>query len=145
MHGADLRGMSSSQRQVKASLTGQPYRTEITTRGITAIADEPADHGGTDTGMRPHELLLGALASCTAITLRMYADRKGWETGGIHVEARLDRTQEGSKVDSRIHLEVSFGKELPAEQTERLLQIAGACPVHRTLESPIHLTRGLKA
>lgn len=137
--------MSSSQRHVKASLVGQPFRTEITTRGITAIADEPADHGGTDTGMRPHELLLGALASCTAITLRMYADRKGWDTGGIHVEATLDRSQEGRDVESRIHLEVSFGKDLTPEQTERLLQIAGACPVHRTLESPIHLTRSLKA
>lgn len=137
--------MSITQRKVTASLEGLPYRTELTARGITAIADEPTDHGGTDSGMRPHELLLGALSSCTAITLRMYADRKGWDTGAIHVEATLDRTQEGSKVESRIHLEVSFGKELTAEQTERLLQIAGACPVHRTLESPIAISRALKA
>lgn len=136
--------MNSTQRMVKADLTGAPYRTEISARGITAIADEPADHGGQDTGLRPHELLLGALSSCTAITLRMYADRKGWDTGGIHVEATLDRTQEGSKVESRIHLEVSFDKDLTTEQRERLLQIAGACPVHRTLESPIEISRGLK-
>lgn len=136
--------METTQRRIAATLDGAPYRTEITARGITAIADEPADHGGQDLGLRPHELLLGALASCTAITLRMYAARKGWDTGGIHVEAVLDRTQEGRAVKSRIHLEVSFGAELPSDQRERLLQIAGACPVHRTLESPIHLTRSLK-
>jgi putative redox protein len=136
--------MEKTQRRVEASLAGAPYRTIITARGITAIADEPSDHGGADEGLRPHELLLGALASCTAITLRMYADRKGWDTGGIHVEAVLDRTQEGRTVESRIHVEVSFGKVLPDDQRERLLQIAGACPVHRTLESPIQLTRSLK-
>ncbi len=136
--------MEKTQRRITATLDGQPYRTELTARGITAIADEPADHGGQDLGLRPHELLLGALASCTAITLRMYAARKGWDTGGITVEATLDREQEGRSVESRIHLEVAFGRELPAEQRERLLQVAGACPVHRTLESPIHLTRSLK-
>lgn len=136
--------MEKTQRSVSAVLSGAPYRTEITSRGITAIADEPADHGGADTGLRPHELLLSALASCTAITLRMYADRKGWDPGSITVNAALDRTQEGRSVESLIHLEVSFGKELDMEQRERLLQIAGACPVHRTLESPIHLSRSLK-
>lgn len=135
--------MEKSQRSVTAVLSGAPYRTEITSRGITAIADEPADHGGGDTGLRPHEHLLGALASCAAITLRMYAQRKGWETGSIMVHATLDRSQEGRSVESRIHLEVSFGKELSEDQRERLLQIAGACPVHRTLESPIQLTRTL--
>ena len=99
--------METTQRRIAATLDGAPYRTEITARGITAIADEPADHG-------------------------------------IHVEAVLDRTQEGRAVESRIHLEVSFSAELPSDQRERLLQIAGACPVHRTLESPIHLTRSLK-
>lgn len=136
--------METTTRSITAVLNGAPYRTELTARGITAVADEPADHGGQDAGLRPHELLLSALASCTAITLRMYADRKGWDTGGITVEARLERDQEGRNVESRIRMEIAFGHALPSEQRERLLQIAGACPVHRTLESPIHLTRSLK-
>ncbi len=124
-------------------LDGAPYRTVLTARGITAVADEPAEHGGQDQGLRPHELLLSALASCTAITLRMYAGRKQWDTGGITVQATLERTQTGRAVESRIHLEIGFGREMPTDQRERLLQIASACPVHRTLESPIHLTSSL--
>lgn len=136
--------MEKTTREVTAELSGAPYRTTITARGITAIADEPAEHGGQDQGLRPHELLLSALASCTAITLRMYADRKGWDTGAVNVLASMERTQEGRVIDSRIHLDIAFGNSLAPEQRERLLQIAGACPVHRTLESPIHLTRTLK-
>lgn len=136
--------MEKTTREVTAELSGAPYRTTISARGITTIADEPAEHGGQDQGLRPHELLLSALASCTAITLRMYADRKGWDTGGITVHASLERTQEGHSIESGIHLDIAFGNNLTPEQRERLLQIAGACPVHRTLEGPIHLTRSLK-
>lgn len=129
-----------TQRSVTAELNGTAYQTHITARQHTLLADEPADHGGTDLGMRPHELLLAALSSCTAITLRMYADRKGWDTGGITVNAVLDRTQSGRNVESNIRLELRFGKELPPEQRERLLQIANACPVHRTLLNPMNIS-----
>ena len=134
---------SSSHRSVMATLEGAPYTTRIVTRGLEVIADEPSDHGGQDTGQRPHELLLGALASCTAITLRMYADRKQWNTGIITVAVALDRTQTGRSIESRIHLDISFSGALEAEQRERLLQIAKSCPVHRTLESPIMLSSSL--
>ena len=134
----------TSHRSVSAVLDGAPYTTRITTRGLEVIADEPGDHGGLDLGPRPHELLLAGLASCTAITLRMYADRKQWDTGAIHVEATLERTQKGRDIESRIHLEVGFAGTLEPEQRERLLQIAKSCPVHRTLESPIHLSSSLK-
>jgi len=126
-----------------ATLEGAPYTTRIVTRGLEVIADEPSDHGGQDTGQRPHELLLGALASCTAITLRMYADRKQWNTGIITVAVALDRTQTGRSIESRIHLDISFSGALEVEQRERLLQIAKSCPVHRTLESPIMLSSSL--
>jgi len=134
---------SSSHRSVMATLEGAPYTTRIVTRGLEVIADEPSDHGGQDTGQRPHELLLGALASCTAITLRMYADRKQWNTGIITVAVALDRTQTGRSIESRIHLDISFSGALEVEQRERLLQIAKSCPVHRTLESPIMLSSSL--
>ncbi|MBK9418625.1 MAG: OsmC family protein [Flavobacteriales bacterium] len=133
----------STQRSVTAVLDGAPYATRITTRGLELIADEPTDHGGTDQGLRPHELLLSALASCTAITMRMYADRKQWNVGPIGVTVTMDRDQHGAVIDTRIHLGIELDPALPIEQRERLAQIARSCPVHRTLENPIHLSSGL--
>jgi putative redox protein len=132
--------MKSTHRSVSATLDGAPYVTRLESRGISAIADEPPEHGGQDLGLRPHEWLLGALASCTAITMRMYAERKHWDVGPIHVEAAMDRDQEGSRVDTRIRMEVTLRPDLPAEQRARLLQIAAMCPVHRTLENPISMS-----
>ena len=132
-----------TERSVTATLDGTPYATRLTARDKEILADEPLDHGGTDLGFRPHELFLSALASCTAITLRMYADRKQWTVPSIGVTVSMQREQEGSKVDTRLSILVDLPKDLPAEQRERLLQIAKACPVHRTLESPIHLSAQL--
>jgi len=135
---------TTTRRSVTATLDGAPYTTRISTRGLEMIADEPADHGGSDLGLRPHELLLSSIAACTAITMRMYADRKQWKVDRIHVTASMEREQHGKAIDTRIHLEVDVPTELPADQRERMLQIARACPVHRTLESPIHITSALR-
>ncbi|MBK7382067.1 MAG: OsmC family protein [Flavobacteriales bacterium] len=137
--------MESTQRSVTAELSGAPYTTRITSRGLELVADEPADHGGADLGMRPHEILLSALASCTAITVRMYADRKQWDIGPIRVTATMERKQEGREVETNIQLTVGISDAVPADQRERLLQIAGLCPVHRTLQSPITITKSLEA
>lgn len=131
------------ERSVSATLDGTPYATRITTRGKSILADEPVDHGGTDLGFRPHELFLSALASCTAITLRMYADRKQWKVPSIGVTVNMSREQEGRKVETRLTILLDLPKELAPEQRDRLLQIAKACPVHRTLENPIHLSAQL--
>lgn len=132
-------------RSVSALLAGEPYATRISARGHAFLVDEPTDHGGQDSGPGPHELLVSALASCIAITLKMYADRKQWETGEIAVDVAMERTQTGREIETNIGIEVRFEKELEPEQRERLLQIAKSCPVHRTLSSPIHLTASLKA
>lgn len=133
-----------TRRSVSAHLAGTAYTTEISTGGHRMVVDEPAEHGGRDEGPRPHELLLGALASCIAITLKMYAGRKEWDTGEIRVDVSMARLQTGRDISTNLEIEVDFEKELSPEQRERLLQIARSCPVHRTLESPIHLTASLK-
>jgi putative redox protein len=135
----------TSHRSVTAVLEGAPYTTKLSTRGLELVADEPLDHGGQDLGFRPHELMLSALASCTAITLRMYADRKQWNVAPIGVTTTMERTQSGATIDTKIHLDIDLPQHLTQEQKDRMLQIARSCPVHRTLESPIHLSAGLKA
>jgi putative redox protein len=101
-------------------------------RGHTVTADEPRDNGGDDRGPSPEELLAASLASCTAITMEMYANRKGWDVGEIAVNVDYEPAQRGSP--TRFRMEVELPKELPEDQRERLMQIGAKCPVHRTLE-----------
>ena len=98
-------------------------------------ADEPEKNGGTDEGPSPQELLAASLASCTAITIEMYAKRKGWEIGDVAVDVDYEPAQRGSP--TKFAMKVGFPKELPEEQRERLMQIAAKCPVHRTLEGEV--------
>lgn len=133
-----------STRSVTAVLDGAPYTTRITTREQQWMADEPLADGGQGQGPRPHELLLSALASCTAITLRMYADRKQWNVGPIGITVSMERVQSGAQIDTRIHMDIELDPAVPEDQRQRLAQIARSCPVHRTLENPIHLSSGLK-
>jgi putative redox protein len=104
-------------------------------RGHTITADEPRDNGGEDNGPSPEELLAASLASCTAITMEMYANRKGWEVGEIAVNVDYEPAQRGSP--TRFTLDVELPKELPEDQRERLMQIGAKCPVHRTLEGEV--------
>jgi putative redox protein len=108
-------------------------RVEVRRHSLTA--DEPRDHGGEDSGPSPQELLAASLASCTAITIEMYARRKGWDVGDIAVDVNYEPAQRGSP--TRFKMNVEFPKELPEEQRERLMQIAAKCPVHRTLEGEV--------
>jgi putative redox protein len=98
-------------------------------------ADEPRDQGGDDAGPSPQELLAGSLASCTAITMEMYAERKGWNIGEVAVEVNYEPAQRGSP--TKFTMAVQLPKELPEEQREKLMQIAAKCPVHRTLEGEV--------
>jgi len=98
-------------------------------------ADEPRNHGGDDAGPSPQELLAASLASCTAITMEMYAERKGWDIGELVVEVNYEPAQRGSP--TKFTMEVGLPKELPEEQREKLMQIAAKCPVHRALEGEV--------
>src|SRR5258708_40025778 len=95
--------------------------------------EEPASRGGTDTGPSPYELLLAGLGACTAITLRMYAERKGWQLGTIHVDLELHKDDEGDT--GRIARVVSFSAPLQPEQKARLAEIAEKTPVTRTIKA----------
>jgi putative redox protein len=108
---------------------------EIVMGDHQVVADEPENSGGTDEGPSPQELLAASLASCTAITIEMYANRKGWDIGDIAVDVDYEPAQRGSP--TKFSMKVLMPKELPEEQRERLMQIAAKCPVHRTLEGEV--------
>jgi putative redox protein len=114
---------------------GGKFTQEVTIRQHELTADEPSEHGGDDEGPSPQELLAASLASCTAITMEMYANRKGWEVGEMTVSVDYEPAQRGSP--TRFNMVVKMPKELPEEQRERLMQIAAKCPVHRTLEGEV--------
>jgi putative redox protein len=99
------------------------------------VADEPQDQGGSDEGPNPQELLAASLASCSAITMEMYALRKGWDIGEVAVEVDYEPAQRGSP--TKFQMTVRLPKELPQEQQERLMHIVAKCPVHRTLEGEV--------
>jgi putative redox protein len=107
----------------------------VAMRGHTLVSDEPKDEGGDDSGPSPQELLAASLASCTAITMEMYAKRKGWEVGDVAVHVDYEPAQRGSP--TRFRMRVDFPKEVPEEQRERLMQIGAKCPVHRVLEGEV--------
>ena len=130
---------------ITASVGPTGYRTEISAGPHRFHADEPVALGGTGTGPTPYELLLGALGSCMAMTLRMYADRKRWPLHGVRIHLRTERAHEEDcekceteevgmpRVARRIELE----GPLSDDQRVRLLQIADRCPVKQTLQRGI--------
>ena len=120
---------------VNAITKREKYKTVISSETNQIIADEPISDGGTDLGFSPVELLAGALASCTSITLRMYADRKEWNIDEIKVDVQFSRdTVSNATSFQRV---ISYVGNLEKAQEERLIAIANACPVHKTLSGSI--------
>jgi len=123
-----------------ASIATTKYQVRLENGRHVFGADEPVAQGGTDLAPAPDELLEAALASCTAITLRMYADRKQWPLESIDVDVTLERI-DGKTVFSRnIHLKGN----LDQEQKDRLLQIAKLCPVSKTLSGSIEVNSSIQ-
>jgi putative redox protein len=92
-------------------------------------ADESKDRGGTDSGPNPYSLLLGALGACTSITLRMYAEGKGWELGEVRVDLNFFKEGEADRIERQI----SFSAPLSEEQLARLAEVAAKTPVTKTI------------
>ncbi len=103
------------------------------------IADEPAALGGLDLGPTPHELVAAALATCTAQTLRLYAGRKGWPLGPVHVEVLAVRDPAAAPPDE-FRRTITLGGALDDEQRARLMEIAEKCPIHRLLTTGARVT-----
>jgi putative redox protein len=133
----------SRSHAVTAVLGETPYVVTLSDGTHEWLADEPLDSGGGNRGPSPHQLVLSGLGACTAITLRMYAARKGWPLGGVAVELQLNPDGAPPGGGSEIRRRITLAGDLTAEQRERLLQVANACPVARTLGGEIHTTTSL--
>ena len=125
---------------VTATIGLEAYRTDLFINGHELIADEREEVGGKNLGPGPGEFLMVSLASCTAITLRMYANRKQWPVEKIRVEINSEKIDNTTVFTRHIYLEGS----LDDDQRTRLLQIANSCPVHRTLTNPIEIKTELQ-
>jgi putative redox protein len=114
---------------------GATFRHTVQVRDHQMTVDEPLDAGGQDTGPDPQELLAASLASCTAITMEMYAARKGWDIGGVEVDVEYSPAERGCP--TKFELVMRLPDDLPEEQVERLRVIAAKCPVHRALDGEV--------
>ncbi|MFV0278199.1 MAG: OsmC family protein [Parahaliea sp.] len=122
----------STPRIVRTTSTGQNYAHSVTLGRHSLVADEPEKLGGKDAGPAPFDLYLAALASCSVITLQMYAERKGWELGQVEAELALSFPEDGRP---RIHRTFSASGSLSDEQWQRLLEIVAKTPVTKALEA----------
>ncbi len=123
---------------VKASLGTDKYYTEVTAGENKIITDEPVDKGGQNKGFNPFEILATSLASCTAATLRMYIDRKGWNVPKIDVEVELENYPQTQTAVFTRNVSYEYA-ELTAEQLEKLQTIADKCPVHKIFHGNIEV------
>ena len=134
-------------RWVTTHIDRSRYRSRVEARTHVQELDEPTSVGGTDAGPTPYEALLGALGGCTVITLRMYADRKGWPLEAVRVRLRQARAHEPDCENCattdvgphRVEREIELEGPLTDEQRARLLQVADRCPVKQALERGVQV------
>jgi putative redox protein len=121
--------------RVTAVRDGGSFKHAVQVRDHTLTIDEPVSAGGTDAGPDPQELLAVSLASCTAITMEMYAARKGWDVGHVEVDVEYSAAERGCP--TKFELVMRFPDDVPEEQVQRLCAIAAKCPVHRALDGEV--------
>jgi putative redox protein len=121
------------------TLGSENYLMEIKTTNHTVMVDEPKSIGGSNQYPNPAQYLLSALASCTAITIKMYADNKKWNVGEINVDVKMKEVISSGKTIKKIVKAVQFENPLEDDQIERLLTIGSICPISKLLEQPIKM------
>ena len=135
----------TKEHEVAATTLGGAFRTEINAAGHPIVADEPRSVGGTGEGPTPYDLLSASLASCTSMTLMMYARHKGIELDSVTVRVSHDKIHAkdcedcespGGRIDE-FRRELDIRGTLTDEQRQRMLDIADRCPVHRTLHGEV--------
>jgi len=122
---------------------GSTFTHTLAIRGHEVTTDEPRDEGGQDDGPTPQELLAGSLAACTAITIEMYAQRKGWDLGAVEVQCEYEQSERGQPAE--FDLVLRLPSSCTAEQVDRLRTIAAKCPVHRTLEGAVRFEQRVES
>ena len=131
--------MTAPDRLIRMKATarrdGQTLRHAVQVREHQVTVDESLQSGGEDGGPDPQELLAVSLASCTAITMEMYAARKGWDIGHVEVDVEYSPAERGCP--TKFELVMRLPEEVPEEQVERLRAIAAKCPVHRVLDGEV--------
>lgn len=130
--------MENKQITAVTELDRAHYKTKVYSGGHFIYADEPEDIGGTDEGLSPAALLLASLGSCTAITIRMYADRKGFNLEHIKIELAICKEEEMGK-ETTIKRKITFTGTLTDDERARLMLIADKCPIHKMLNNPIKI------
>jgi putative redox protein len=136
---ADMENIKQPVAAAQAQIDRSHYKTIVKTDKHTFVSDEPLTIGGTDSGPSPQELLLASLGSCTAITLRMYIDRKMWIVETITVNMELFEVDGATLIERKL----SFEGEISSEQEKRLIQIADSCPIHKMLTGKIIIQTAL--
>jgi putative redox protein len=126
-----------TMQKVTATILRDHYKTVLQSDTNTILADEPASVGGTDQGFSPDELLASALAACTAITLRMYADRKKYPLEKIDVTVSVHWDKENNRTIMQKNLH--FTGNLQPDEVQRLRDIADKCPTHKVLLNPVEI------
>ena len=139
--------MSDDQSYVSVETAAGKFQQKLAVGSHQLLADEPLSFGGDNTGPTPYDYLLMALGSCTSMTIKMYADRKGIPLESVHIELEHSRDHvedcaNCSNNENRIDVidrSITLRGDLTDEQRAKLLEIADKCPVHRTLENRIDI------
>lgn len=141
-----VKNVIKTTHQVAVSIGNEGYTSEIVSGKHFMIADEPENMGGNDFGASPYEFVAAGLGACTAITLRMYADRKEWDLEQVIVHVnhkKVDSVEANKKIDLFVR-DIQFSGDLDEKKISRLLQIADKCPVHKTLHNSSLIETKLK-
>ena len=134
----------SKTQSAQVVLTNRNYLAEVKTRNHFLTIDEPVADGGDDNGPTPVEYLLTAIGGCVSITLRMYAERKGWDVGKITVNVSQQQEVTSAGIRKWLTEEISFENEISEAQKTKLLEMAGKCPVAKMVKGETEIRSSIQ-